>query len=198
MNSKIAAITLGAAAIAVVLVFLLLPGPEPAAPPASKPQAGSETDANSNPLGDAGRDQHEFATAFPSGPQGSTPSGSAAPQAEEEWEPWEDKLDELLTSDADNATTVRGLVNSMRGLSAEAQEEFVAHAVNLCEDEQFGVLEEIYYNSATPTEVSETIFNDALNRPDEIKLPMLAKTLRNPTHPMAQHGDDLHFPRAGQ
>jgi hypothetical protein len=93
-------------------------------------------------------------------------------------------LDELLTTEADNATTVRGLVSSMRGLPAEAQEEFIAHAVNLCEDEQFELLANIYLNPATPKEVSETIFNDLLNRPDEIKLLLLAKTLGNTAHPM--------------
>jgi len=105
--------------------------------------------------------------------------------------PWEDRLDALLTADTDNAATVSGLVSSMRNLPPEAQEEFIAHAVNLCEDEQFGMLAEIYYNANTPREVSETIFNDALNRPDEIKLPLLAKTLRNPAHPLAGEAKEI-------
>jgi hypothetical protein len=79
----------------------------------------------------------------------------------------------------------------MRGLPPEAQEEFVAHAVNLCEDEQFDLLANIYFETATPSEVKETIFNDVLNRPDEIKLPLLAKTLRNPTHPMAGESKEI-------
>lgn len=191
VNQKIATIALAIAAVAVVLVFLFLPGPSapepaPAAETGAEP-AGPDTTvrspagASDNPSG-FGSDTKP-ARATRSGLQnGSTlPLGVA----------WEDRLDELLTTEADNATTVRGLVSSMRGLPPEAQEEFVAHAVNLCEDEQFGMLAEIYYNANTPPEVSETIFNDALNRPDEIKLPMLAKTLRNPAHPLAGEAKEI-------
>lgn len=39
--------------------------------------------------------------------------------------------------------------------------------------------------------MKETIFNDVLNRPDEIKLPLLATTLRNPTHPMAAESKEI-------
>lgn len=187
MNSKVATVVLAIAAVAVVLAFLLMPGPEPAAPPAAdklKSAAGSPMARPANPdrltessLGEGPRSVPTVAA--------STTDASTGSMA------WEDRLDELLTNEADNATTVRGLVSSMRGLPPEAQEEFAAHAVNLCEDEQFGQLEAVYYNSATPTEVSEIIFNDALNRPDEIKLPMLAKTLRNPVHPMAGEAREI-------
>ncbi|MEI7865477.1 MAG: hypothetical protein WCI38_08900, partial [Chthoniobacterales bacterium] len=104
---------------------------------------------------------------------------------------WEDRLDQLLTTEADNATTVRGLLSSLPGLPPDAREEFVAHAVNLCEDEQFGLLGEIYLDAQNPRSVTEIIFNDVLNRPDEIKLPLLAKTLRNAAHPMAGEAREI-------
>ncbi|MGA0111274.1 MAG: hypothetical protein ACO3PN_04130, partial [Chthoniobacterales bacterium] len=113
---------------------------------------------------------------FPAGPEGMA---------------WEDRLDELLPVDTDNATTVRALVGAMGGLPPEAQEEFVAHAANLCEDDQFNLLAGIYLDQSTPFEVVEIIFNDALNRPDEISLPLLASTLRNPAHPMAGEAKEI-------
>jgi hypothetical protein len=79
----------------------------------------------------------------------------------------------------------------MRNVPPEAQEEFVAHAVNLCEDEQYQMLARIYLDPKTPKTVSETIFNDALNRPDEIKLPLLAQTLRNSAHPMTAEAKEI-------
>jgi hypothetical protein len=178
MNQKVATIALALAAVALVLVFLLLPSPPPPAKPPAPRQAsaaaaaaptsadpGSASTATSDPLGLA-----------------SAPAPVVA---------WEDRLDQLLTAETDNATTVRGLVSSMRQLPPEAQEQYAAHAVNLCGDGQFGLLGEIYLNAQTPQAVTETIFSDLLNRPDEIKLPLLAKTLRNAAHPMAGRAEEI-------
>lgn len=178
MNQKVAALVLAMAAVALVLVFLLLPSPLPPAKPAAPRQAsaaaaaattsadpGSAITATSDPLGLAAAPSHVVA--------------------------WEDRLDQLLTAETDTATTVRGLVSSMRQLPPEAQEQYAAHAVNLCGDEQFALLGEIYLNARTPQVVTETIFSDLLNRPDEIKLPLLAKTLRNAAHPMAGKAEEV-------
>jgi hypothetical protein len=184
MNAKVATIALAIAALAVVLVFLFIPGPAaPTAPTGAEAKAPAKETAQpatySSELGsDIGVSTPKTATATAGT---SLPPGTA----------WEDRLDELLTNDTDNTTTVRGLISSMRGLPPEAQEEFVAHAVNLCEDEQFADMEKVYFDPGTAKEASETIFNDALNRPDEIKLPMLAKTIRNPAHPMAAESREI-------
>lgn len=184
MNTKLAAALLGAAALIIVLVFVFLPSPE--TPETERPQKPETPSASA---------QANYSTDFGSQITPSGGGGGATPTAIASSLPpgaaWEDKLDELLTSDKDNATTVKGLVSSMRGLPPEAQEEFAAHAVNLCEDEQFGLLANIYLDAATPKGVSETIFNDALNRPDEIKLPLMANTLRNPAHPMAGEAREI-------
>jgi hypothetical protein len=184
VNQKIATIALAIAALAVVLVFLFLPGPPaPTAPTAQDTKAPAEETARAEKnFSDFGSD---IGVSAPK--PGAATAGTSLPAGMA----WEDRLDELLTTEADNTTTVRGLVSSMRGLPPEAQEEFVAHAVNLCEDEQFDLLANVYFEAATPSEVKETIFNDVLNRPDEIKLPLLAKTLRNPTHPMAGESKEI-------
>jgi len=187
MNSKVATAVLAVAAFAVVLAFLVVPGPETAAPPAADRPKSAGSLSPAGPVHPDGLTESSVGK----GPRSIPAVEAIATDAPTNSMAWEDRLDELLTNEADNATTVRGLVSSMRGLPPEAQEEFAAHAVNLCEDEQFGQLEAVYNNSATPTEVSEIIFNDALNRPDEIKLPMLAKTLRNPAHPMAGEAREI-------
>jgi hypothetical protein len=99
--------------------------------------------------------------------------------------PWESNLNDILTAPGDNATTARKLLEGIPGLPAEAQEQYIAHALNLCEDADFSRVEEIYLRQNTPPSVVEAIFNDALNRPDEVKLPLMAKTMALPNHPMA-------------
>ncbi len=105
-------------------------------------------------------------------------------------EEWVEHLDNLLSTEEDNATTTRRLLATLPALPTEAQQEYVAHAVNLCEDENYAQLENVYLTTTVPA-VVETIFDDALNRPDELKLPMLAKTLRNPAHPMAGESREI-------
>lgn len=99
---------------------------------------------------------------------------------------WEDKLDNILGSDADEATATRQLLAALPGLPPEAQEEYIAHALNLCADEQFAEVQAIYLSSSTPGAVTEAIFDDALNRPDELKLPLMARSLGRPAHPMRE------------
>jgi hypothetical protein len=178
MNQKVATIALAMAAVALVLVFLLLPSPPPAKATAHRQASAAAAAAITS------ADPGSSITATSSGPLGlaSAPAPVVA---------WEDRLDQLLTAETDNATTVRGLISSMRQLPPEAQEQYAAHAVNLCGDGQFGLLGEIYLNVQTPQAVTETIFSDLLNRPDTIKLPLLAKTLRHAAHPMAGRAEGI-------
>jgi hypothetical protein len=179
MNQKFATIALAMAAVALLLVFLLLPSPPPPAKATASRQASAAAAAAITSA-----DPGSAITATSSGPLelASAPAPVVA---------WEDRLDQLLTAETDPATTVRGLVSSMRQLPPEAQEQYAAHAVNLCGDGQFGLLGEIYLNAQTPQAVTETIFGDLLNRPDTIKLPLLAKTLRNAAHPMAGRAEEI-------
>lgn len=183
MNVKyLAALGLAVAAVAVVIIFLFLPSPQAPseAAPEQMPAAGA-TDAPQ-----AGWSGTVDFPATPAAP--ASGAGGAATMLEEAWI---EQLDALLTSDEDTSVTARKLVAAMPGLPAEAQEEFAAHAANLCDDEDFGLLENVYLTQGTPQEVLEVIFNDVLNRSDAIKLPLLAKTLRNPAHPMAGESKEI-------
>jgi hypothetical protein len=104
---------------------------------------------------------------------------------------WEERLDEILTGEGSNSETVRHLLQNFNRWPAEAQSEFIAHALNLCEDENYDSLNAIYLRSDTPVEVLEQIFDDSLNRPDEIKLPMMARTMTAPNHPMREPAGEI-------
>jgi hypothetical protein len=122
----------------------------------------------------------------PSAPPAPTPLATPPPLTD-----WEQRLDTILTAPGDTSTASRALLAAMPGLPAEAQEQYIAHALNLCEDADFPRAEEIYLNSATPPSVAEAIFNDSLNRPDEVKLPLMAKTMNSPSHPMREEAQGI-------
>ncbi len=162
-------------AAASVAFLLLWPVPEPPKPKATHPASAASTP---EPSAAKAFISESTPTPFPQTP--------AAPLAD-----WERQLDSILTAPGDTSSAARALLAAMPGLPAEAQEQFIAHALNLCEDADFSRAEEIYLRPNTPPSVSESIFNDALNRPDEVKLPLMAKTMAYPNHPMAGEAREI-------
>lgn len=163
------ALALVLAACAVGAVVLLLPDREarPVPPP---PAAPRPSDAPEAPAG--------FLSSAES-------SGRPAAAASSDAVFWEDELEAILFSGLDDATMVHRLLDGLARRPAEARPHFVAHALGLAGDADYARFEELYLAANTPPEVAQEIFQDAVNRPDEIKLPLLAKTMRQPGHPMA-------------
>jgi hypothetical protein len=163
-------------ALASVAVLVLWPMPE--APEKEPLQPGPATTSET----------------VPDAPQETEASPTPAPILQTKSSPltdWEQQLDSILTAPGDTSSAARALLAAMPGLPAEAQEQFIAHALNLCEDSDFSRAEEIYLRSNTPPSVAEAIFNDALNRPDEVKLPLMAKTMNSPSHPMREEAKGI-------
>lgn len=152
-----------------VTLLLLWPVPEP---PKLKPSQPAPT--TSTP------EASTFKPFLPESTPAPFPRLSPEPLAD-----WEQQLDSILSAPGDTSSATRALLSAISGLPAEAQEQFIAHALNLCGESDYFRVEEIYFRSNLPQSVSETIFNDALNRPDELKLPLMAKTMMDPNHPMA-------------
>lgn len=154
---------------------------------------GTQPDERSK-AGDAPSEQITRKTEPLSSAEGGTPVAvkeralvfSAAPEVS-----WEEKLDAILSGEEDNRITVRRLLQGFERLPLEAQTEYIAHALNLCEDDNYGEVESIYLRSDTPAEIREQIFDDVLNRPDEVKLPIMARTMEAPSHPLAGEARDI-------
>jgi hypothetical protein len=155
-------------AAASMTVLLLWPVPEPPKLKASQPAptASSPEPSASKPF------QSESAPA-------PFPRPAPEPLAD-----WQKQLDSILTSPGDTSSATRALLSAISDLPTKAQEQFIAHALNLCEDSDYSRVEEIFFRSKTPQSVAGFIFNDALDRPDELKLPLMAKTIMYPNHPM--------------
>ncbi|MDX2079206.1 MAG: hypothetical protein SFU53_00330 [Terrimicrobiaceae bacterium] len=102
---------------------------------------------------------------------------------------WQRDVERILTSQ--NVATAPALFAAMPKLPVQAIRQYLPRALDLCEDEEFRHAERIYFNTGMPRFVAESIFDDALNRPDDIKLPLLAKTAMSPNHPMAAQAREL-------
>lgn len=170
-----------AAAVLAMGILFLLPTREvvPPSPPVGETPAAT---------GPAVTTTEDF---FPSAPATGPVTLPSSPDLSAASADWEDRLDNILSAEVDNQSTVRQLLDGLQRLPVEAQEEYMAHALNLCEDEDYARVETIYLAAGTPPEVSEEVLNDVLNRPDEVKLPLLAKTLRQPAHPMAAEAQEI-------
>ena len=161
-------LVLSAASLASGILFLLPTRERPSQSPVASPQAS---------LSPATQRLTDFA------PERSVPEPAISmdsPGAPS----WEDRLEKIISAEGDDQAIVRQLLSGLQRLPGEAQQEFIAHALNLCEDENYIVVEAVYFSPGATKEVCEEIFNDALNRPDEIKLPLLAKTMGQSVHPM--------------
>lgn len=104
---------------------------------------------------------------------------------------WEQKLDDILVSDADEETKASNVLALMPTASEEGKVELAQHLVNLVQDDKYAGVAEMLTNSATPSAVSTVLMNDLLNRNNTLKLPMLLAIARNDDHPLKGDAKDM-------
>ena len=104
---------------------------------------------------------------------------------------WEEKLDEILSSDDDDTNKVQQLFAMFPKLPADGQEEVAQHLSNLVEDENYAPLGKLLADPKLPDEVLEVLMSDLLNRPNATKLPMFLEIAKNPDHSKAEESKDL-------
>ena len=137
----------------------------------------------------------------------------AAPQAQEdETAPDEDSADsdesqteeekreaaeEKLVNDFDDLTdkwqepSAKGVtmadvdtfVKQFRQVPKERQDECVHRALNLIPDENVMLLAGILMDKSMDKEIVETVYNDILNRDEDVKEPILQQIFKDKTHP---------------
>lgn len=106
----------------------------------------------------------------------------AAAKAVEDWEKLVDKLVE--TQDAPNKERMAEVKEAFDKLNKKDQGEAVTRALNLLQDEQFPSLYGILFDKTENVEILDAIFSDALNRPEDIKVPLMKGLVTDKTHPM--------------
>ncbi len=104
---------------------------------------------------------------------------------------WENKIDTVLTSDADDSQKANRILELLPQLPAEGQEEAAEHLANLLPDEQYSSARQLLTKTNTSSAVLDVLMSDLLNRPNEIKLPTLLDVARAPDHPNAEEAKEF-------
>lgn len=139
------------------------------AKPGGQPKAAQGTAAARGPVQDAaGAGQPEVKT--------------AREQAVESWDALIDTLAEQPA--APTPEQAQRVKESLHKLDKEDQLDGVQNALNLLPDEQFAVLYPVLFDKTENPEILDAIFSDALNRDEELKVPLMKELYKDKTHPM--------------
>lgn len=76
-------------------------------------------------------------------------------------------------------------------LDADEKDSYAHHAANLVPDENIACLKAILMDALEPQEVLETIYYDLLNRPEEVKTPILREVAEVENHPLREEVREL-------
>ena len=98
---------------------------------------------------------------------------------------WEEKIDEVLRSDAGTADKAAKILDMFLRLPKDGQVEAAAHAANLLPDSDYPALGRYLADTNTPAGALDVLMADLLNRPNSLKLPQLLEVARAPDHPKA-------------
>jgi hypothetical protein len=105
-------------------------------------------------------------------------------------EPWQLAINSILSADAEPVVLSQRLAVALPGMPLEGQLEAAQHMVNLLGDEEYATAENIYFNHGHAEQVRRVIFEDFMNRPNTLKLPLLVRTMREYGHPMRREAID--------
>jgi hypothetical protein len=153
-------------------------GPEPIARTSPVPLT-SRTVASAKPQAQPANAAIQAATPLPA-----TVSTNPLPD-------WEDRLDDILGSDDEDKLKTTKLLELFPRMPEEGQEETARHLANLVEDADYAALGKILTNTTFPESVLDVLLQDALNRPNELKLPLLLDVAKGSGHPKAEEAKDL-------
>ncbi len=118
-------------------------------------------------------------------PLGGVPVTEEKTLREKAVEAWEKQVADVIERTnvpvRDQARRVKEVFDK---LDREDQLDGIHNGLNLLPDERFAVLYDVLYDKGEDPEVLDAIFSDALNRPEEIKMPILKALRKDREHPM--------------
>ena len=104
---------------------------------------------------------------------------------------WEDKIDDIVGSDDPDTNKVAKLYALFPTLPPDGQEEVAQHLSNLVDDEDYAPLGEMLKNDKLPEGVLDELLADVLNRPNNLKLPLLLSVASDENHAKHDEAKDL-------
>ena len=121
-------------------------------------------------------------------------STAEAPQTEEEKreaeeeklvDAFDDLTDKWMAPSAKGVTMsdIDNFVKSFSKIPKSRQDECIHRALNLIPDENVMLLAGILMDKTMDKEIVETVYNDILNRDEDVKKPILQQIFKDKTHP---------------
>jgi hypothetical protein len=104
---------------------------------------------------------------------------------------WESRLDDILDADVEEQEKAKRMAELLPRLPEEGQMEVAQHLANLTLDEDFGLIARFLTDPTLPEDVLDVFLSDSLNRPNEVKLPVLLEVARNPQNPKAEEAREI-------
>jgi len=104
---------------------------------------------------------------------------------------WEAKIDDIVGSDDPDTNKVAKLYAIFPTLPPDGQEEAAQHLSNLVDDEDYAPLGDMLKNDKLPEGVLDELLADVLNRPNNLKLPLLLTVASDANHSKHDEAKDL-------
>jgi hypothetical protein len=104
---------------------------------------------------------------------------------------WEEKIDDIVGGDEPDTNKVKHLFALFPKLPEEGQEEAAQHLSNLVDDDDYSQLGDLLKNDKLSEGVLDELLADVLNRPNNLKLPLLLDVASDPNHAKRDEAKDL-------
>ena len=105
---------------------------------------------------------------------------------------WDKQIEALLASDGTDAEIADKLLELYPHMPTEGQADLILEiAPRIANDSYSNKLSVILTNATAPEEVLETLLTDLIDRPDNIRLPLLLDMARTKEHPKSGDARDL-------
>ena len=118
---------------------------------------------------------------MPEAAEASDAAASAEDAAVAAW----DALVENFAATSDRSVTKEDCAKvneALKRLPRDRRRASAQSLLNLVPDGNFGVMRDVLFDPAQPTEVVDAVFNDLLNRPEEVKTPLLKEISQDASH----------------
>lgn len=169
-----------AAALALTLAVIVFD--KPVAPPCHADREAPPTQTAYGANTSAGRKGNPHQESVQGGQPSGAGGGFSAAQAAKIWDAMVRQFAE--TNSAPTEERIVRVKEAFDRLDKADQMAGMRLALNLLPDEQFPCLYGILFDKSENAEILDAIFSDALNRPEEIKLPAMKILAMDKQHPM--------------
>ena len=108
--------------------------------------------------------------------------------------PWQSTVSLIASQNEPPGIVAARLAAALPTFPPEGQLETARQIIELQTDEDYKVVEGLYFSPVAPKPVKILIFEDLLNRPNSLKLPLLVRTVGQAEHPLrAEALDNLQL-----